>query len=85
MVCGCACGGTGQLAEQSGEAAGLRSELSCLQPRSSQLSEERGGQEERTRQLAAELHRLRTASRQSLDEVREKDLYINISIHPHGN
>nr|XP_014030734.1 unnamed protein product [Salmo salar] len=58
------------LAEQSGEAAGLRSELSCLQPRSSQLSEERGGWEERTRQLAAELHRLRTASRQSLDETR---------------
>ncbi|KAL1007248.1 hypothetical protein UPYG_G00083990 [Umbra pygmaea] len=52
-----------ELAECISEAALLRGELA-------QLAVEREGQEERARQLDAELHRLNTASRQSLDHAR---------------
>ena len=75
------CPGGVQLAERTREAAGQRSELSRLQQRSAQLVEELAGQEDRSRQLATELSRLRSTSSHSQDEVRTQDTHTSHHTH----
>lgn len=58
-----------QLAERSRELASVRGELCRLQQRGSQQSEERVAREERERQQATELRRLRSESQLTQEQA----------------